>query len=272
MFYQEFTPSFILQNWIERYWIVETSAADIYPMEYLLTPNGLDGLILQYYLEIPQMYLQAESCTILPANYVLIQPQKSWKLRMPGISGIAGIFFRPGAMQHFLRYPMIELSNKPIELEALMGNRFRVLCEQLIDIEPAGKIRLLDEFFIKLMNTGTRSYGHANAAVKIVLQHKGNLTVQQLSNEVGISRQLISRRFAEKIGISPKHFARIIRFNSLHRFLATQPKSRWVDVTYDFGYFDQSHFIKDFHEFMGLLPTEYLFSPTEMADFYAGKF
>ena len=103
------------------------------------------------------------------------------------------------------------------------------------------------------------------------MQQKGNLTVQQLADDIGISRQLLSRQFAEKIGISPKHFARIIRFNSLHRFLATQPKLRWVDVTYDFGYFDQSHFIKDFHEFMGLLPTEYLFSPTEMADFYAGN-
>lgn len=271
MFYQEYDPSFILQSHIERYWIVETSAEDVYPMEHLLTPNGLDGLILQYHLEIPQIYLQAESCKILPANYVLIQPQKSWKLRMPGVSGIAGIFFRPGALQHFLRYPMIELSNKPIELEALVGNRFRSLCEQLHDIEPAGKIRLLDKFFINLMNIGSRFNERAQAAVKIVLQYKGNLTVQQLADDVGISRQLLSRQFAEKIGISPKHFTRIIRFNSLHRFLATQPKSRWVDVTYEFGYFDQSHFIKDFHEFMGLLPTEYFFSPTEMADFYAGK-
>ena len=271
MFYQEYTPSFILQSYIDRYWIVETSSADVYPMEHLLTPNGRDAIILQYHLEIPQIYLQAGNSKILPANYVLIQPHKSWKLRMPGVSGIAGVFFWPGALQHFLRCPMIELSNKPIELEALVGNRFRSLCGQLHDIEPAGKIRLLDEFFIKLMNTGDRCYGHAQAAVKMVLQRKGNSTVHQLADDLGISRQLLSRQFAEKIGITPKHFTRIIRFNSLHRFLATQPKSRWVDVTYDFGYFDQSHFIKDFYEFMGLLPTEYLLSSTEMADFYAGK-
>ena len=193
MFYKKDTPSFILQSFIERYWIVETSSTDVYPMEHLLTPNGLDGLILQYHLEIFQIYLQAENSQILAANYVLVQPRKLWKLRMPGISGIAGVFFRPGALQHFLRYPMIELSNQPTELEALVGNSFRVLCEQLRETGQAGKIRLLDEFFIKLVNTSAPFNERAQAAVKIVLQHKGNLTVQQLADDVGISRQRLSR-------------------------------------------------------------------------------
>lgn len=90
MFYREFAPSPILQNHVDRYWIIETSSKDAYPMEHTLTPNGLDGLVLQY-IETPQIYHQAGISKVLPANYLLIQPHKSWKLIMPGISGAVGV-------------------------------------------------------------------------------------------------------------------------------------------------------------------------------------
>lgn len=111
----------------------------------------------------------------------------------------------------------------------------------------------------------------SDRAVNIIVRQKGNVTIEHLADQVNVSRQFLSRQFSERIGISPKHFARIVRFNALHRFLASQPKTRLVDVTYNFGYFDQSHFIKDFIEFMGMSPSEYLVLSTEMADFNAGK-
>lgn len=226
MFYQEYAPAPILQSYIDRYWIVETSSADTYPMEHNLTPNGLDGLVLQYHLEIPQIYLQPGISKELPANYVLVQPQKSWKLKMPGISGIIGVFFKPGVLQTIFRYPMIELSNQPIELEALAGNRFRNLCEQLPEIELSKRIRFLEEFLIIYLNVNCiRSLSNADIAVKVIMEQKGNVSIQQLANHGHISRQYLSRQFAEKIGISPKHFARIVRFNALHRFLAARAKT-----------------------------------------------
>jgi AraC-like DNA-binding protein len=191
---------------------------------------------------------------------------------MPGISGAVGVFFKPGALQTVLRYSMPELSDKPIELEALTGNQFKNVCDQLPELELSKKVQFLEEFLIRYIKADTiNTMCCSDRAVNIIVRQKGNVTIEHLADQVNVSRQFLSRQFSERIGISPKHFARIVRFNALHRFLASQPKTRLVDVTYNFGYFDQSHFIKDFIEFMGMSPSEYLVLSTEMADFNAGK-
>jgi AraC-like DNA-binding protein len=272
MFYREYSPSILLQSFIDRYWIVETYADDLYPMLHNLTPNGMDGLVIHYACEEALCYIRNGSADKLPSEYLLVQPQTSWKLQIAGSCGIAGVFFKPGALQYILRYPMAEISGQPVDLEALTGQSFRQLSRRLHDVAIADKIDLLNTFFLHQFNDLFSSYpNHVQRAVSILTEQNGNLTINQLAGNLGISRQLLSRQFAEQVGVSPKQLGRIIRFNALHRFLARQPKTRWVDLTYAFGYFDQSHFIKDFQEFMGMLPTEYIRSSTEMADFYSGK-
>jgi methylphosphotriester-DNA--protein-cysteine methyltransferase len=91
-----------------------------------------------------------------------------------------------------------------------------------------------------------------------------------LAGQLRVSRQFLTRQFGEQVGLSPKQMGRIMRFNALHKQIARQGRLNWLDLVYQFGYYDQAHLIKDFQAFTGGSPTDYLKAPTEAADFYAG--
>src|SRR5215510_6018027 len=64
--------------------------------------------------------------------------------------------------------------------------------------------------------------------------------------------------FKAEVGITPKLFSRIQRFQQTRTFIQHNPSINWADLAVDFGYFDQSHFIREFLEFSGLSPTDYI--------------
>lgn len=271
MFYKEYMPAPLLQDYVVRYWIVETDATDTYPMEHVLTPNGLDGLVLQYRMDVPQVFVKLNERKTLPANYVLVQPVTHWKLHLFGSSGIAGIFFKPGVLQQLLKYSMTVLADQPVELEALVGNLFTELGYQLEGVTHTERIELINKILTRQLDSSRiHLINYAKITAGKIMQYRGNISVQQLADELHISRQFLTREFYEKVGISPKAYTQVIRFNTMHKYIISHSHTRWTDVTYMFGYSDQSHFIKEFKKFMGVLPNQYALTATQMADFYAG--
>jgi len=271
MFYKEFKPSAVLQNYVDRYWVFDADVSDSYPMEHVLTPNGMDGLILQYHMESPNAYRNLHLNITLPPNYVLVQPTAHWKLFIYASTRIAGIFFKPGILQRILKYPMNLVANQPVELDALIGNTFNEVCDQMMEVDPATRIYLIERLLCRLLDTD-RPYltSYAETTARIIQRCKGGVTISQLSDELRVSRQFITKQFTGQVGVSPKEYTQIVRFNAVHQYIATRKSVRWTDVTYLFGYSDQSHFIKEFRKYMGMLPTEYPILNTEMANFYAG--
>jgi AraC-like DNA-binding protein len=87
--------------------------------------------------------------------------------------------------------------------------------------------------------------------------HKSHL-INRICREEGISINTLERQMKEVVGISPKQFHRIIRFNAVLQYIRQHPgKCHWAQVAYEFGYYDQTHFIKEFKRFYGKSPTSY---------------
>lgn len=272
MTFQEFAPSPGLRPYVDRYWLVETSPTDAHPTEHLLTPNGLDGFVFQFQTQAPHHFLQAARRQALPPAYALLQPFAPWRLRLPGPCGIAGIFFRAGVVHRWLRCPMHELTQQPLDLEAFLGRAARQLLAQLHEAPPGAypRVQLLEAFVAQGLPALAQPPTYPNHALRLLAQSPDTTSVQDLARQLGVSRQFLARQFAEHIGLSPKQVGRVLRFNALHQWLRTQPRPNWLDVVYRFGYYDQAHLIKDFKAFTGESPTAYQQAPTEAADFYAG--
>ncbi len=83
------------------------------------------------------------------------------------------------------------------------------------------------------------------------------LSIRQLSDHLCISPRQLCRRFTEKVGVTPKRFARIKRFNYISYCMITEG-DKWADLVYQGGYYDQSHFIKDICEFSGKNPSAFV--------------
>ena len=75
---------------------------------------------------------------------------------------------------------------------------------------------------------------------------------------MGYSRKQLINRFRQHIGLPPKLAARVIRFSHAVRLLQESEERNWMDIAFDAGYYDQSHLIRDFLEFTGSTPTEYI--------------
>lgn len=107
-------------------------------------------------------------------------------------------------------------------------------------------------------------------AIERILKMNGMITVASLCSELSVSERYIEQIFQKYIGLSPKFYTRIIRFNYIFQ-LVKDKATNWADVVYEAGYYDQSHFIRNFKAFTGEDPTTYLFSEKNLANFFLKK-
>ena len=91
-----------------------------------------------------------------------------------------------------------------------------------------------------------------------ILNKNGVLKIKELESIFGISSRTLEKVFAEQMGVSPKEFTRVTRFNALLAEIKTDPSVSWSEIIDKYGYYDQSHFIRDFQYFTGQSPTEFL--------------
>jgi AraC-like DNA-binding protein len=91
-------------------------------------------------------------------------------------------------------------------------------------------------------------------AVALIRRARGLLPVSALGPTLGVSRQHLARRFAHTVGVAPKTFARIVRFQTIMR-RARVASPDWSGLAYELGYVDQSHLVNDFRALAGLTPT-----------------
>jgi AraC-like DNA-binding protein len=99
-----------------------------------------------------------------------------------------------------------------------------------------------------------------DAAVDAILRSGGRATIDRVAAAAGVSRQHLARAFAYHVGVSPKTFARVMRFR---RALELAGGHNWDDLAAELGYFDQSHLIADFREFAGTTPVPFFLSRGE---------
>ena len=95
-----------------------------------------------------------------------------------------------------------------------------------------------------------RQAGAADHAIAAIERASGQVRVEGLATQLGVSRQHLAQQFRQHVGISPKLFARISRFRAVNSALKTLPaQADWAQVALQYGYFDQSHMIHDFQDF-----------------------
>lgn len=172
------------------------------------------------------------------------------------LSAIMGVHFRPGGAWSLLGIPAHELRDARIDFQLLIGQDSHRLMDRLMRAaSPQEKLRLVDA---ALCQRRLRCIHPAVAwAAEQMTRYPASVRVALLAEEAGLSERRLSELFASQVGINPKGFARLRRFQTaLGRIhLAAHPD--WCDVALKTGYADQAHLIRDFREFSGLSPAVY---------------
>jgi AraC-like DNA-binding protein len=143
------------------------------------------------------------------------------------------------------------------DLEDVLGTRAAGLVEQLFEAKGwEALFALADTAIAARLEERAPASPDVAWAWRRLTESEGRLPIAALTSEVGCSRRHLTTRFREQIGLAPKAFARILRLQRAVRRLGSEGGGNLAEIAHGCGYYDQSHFNRDFGGFAGLTPTE----------------
>jgi AraC-like DNA-binding protein len=172
---------------------------------------------------------------------------------------IIGVHFKPGGAFPFLGLPAGDLADTHVDLETLWGSSAGWLRERLCEARTsAERFLLLQEALLSRLCHGVEQYYAVSAALEKFWKNQAGPTVGEAAKYLGLSQRRFIQVFKTEVGMTPKLFSRIQRFQQTRTFIEQNSSPNWAALAFDLGYFDQSHLIREFVEFSGLNPTDYL--------------
>lgn len=267
MYYRKFVPRSHLTPFVECYFIWENNSFLSHSLSIDSPPTGFASMLFNY----GDSYRVSNGKHIAlptPPAFLTGQSTKSYQLELNGRIGMVGIVFKPAGISSLFGLPMYEFTDERIDLMDVLGRPVRGLHEQLSDARDSiGRVYLLEQFLTRQLSVRGTFFDRTDYTANLIVNRKGIVNVGDLMDDLFVCRRQFERQFLQKVGVSPKYYARIRRVGYLCAQLASQQwqVADWQDLIFTCGYYDQSHFIREFTQFTGKRPTLYLKDNLELA-------
>jgi AraC-like DNA-binding protein len=259
--YREIRPSARLRPFVDSFWILEHDGEE--PAPQRVVPDGHPELILNW--SQPFEAFESGQWRGQPRSFLAGQIDGPLLLRPRGPLKMLGVRFHPHGAARVLRPPMHELSGRFTPLDALSPVLSRELDHAMESTQPIAAVEAA-----LLSAAGAGDVLVAEAVRRMTATH-GAVDLVSLARELGLSMRQLERRFRMNVGLSPKLFCRMQRFNSVFRVLGEQPH-RWVDAAIACGYYDQAHLIRDCKSLTGNTPAILLAEDADLARHFLLRF
>jgi AraC-like DNA-binding protein len=259
MLVQRFNPTYPLNDYIEMYWYLKGYASELAIQQQLITPDTHTNLVLNFGSEMKYYKSSDKNTTIKDAVYIG-QQSKAYTGVFGEIIDVITIRFKPYGASCFMDLPVRETSEEMINPDFIFGKGMNSLRDQIYSqVLAADKIRILDKWLLSLLKTNSKNEdSFLKDIINQINENKGLKFLYKISNNSGSEYKKIQRSFNTHIGISPKMFSRMLRFDNIcHQALNQKNADRFTIIaTYNLS--DQSHLIKEFHSFSGFSPAEFI--------------
>jgi AraC-like DNA-binding protein len=202
---------------------------------------------------------QGEPSTTLTESWVLGLWTKYHIVDWPSDLQYFGVSFKPGGAYPFLGLPLSELQDQVVSLDMIWGKLASELREQLYAAPTVrARFALLEQMLLTRLGAPSQGLKAVQYAVAEIARRHGALSIRELSESMGMSQKHLIVQFKQMVGCTPKELARLYRFGDSLASIDLTKSVDWTLVAHQFRYHDQSHFIRDFKEFTGHTPTDYL--------------
>ncbi|WP_026464539.1 helix-turn-helix domain-containing protein [Adhaeribacter aquaticus] len=168
------------------------------------------------------------------------------------------IVFNPTGFHKIFRLLPQEFTNYVINLDDVFGRAVREFYEKLGEASSLTEmVNLTNTFLQDCLQKSKLPTAPDNITriSTIILKNAGHVNVDQLAKEANMSKRNFERHFSEQVGLSPKLFCCVTRFNKAFKIKLENPKKSWTEIANQCGYFDQMHLIKEFKKFAGSSPS-----------------
>jgi methylphosphotriester-DNA--protein-cysteine methyltransferase len=170
-----------------------------------------------------------------------------------------GAHFKPGGGFPFCSPPAGELQNLGVPLDAVWGRYASTVREQLLEAKTSeARFRILERALLERSAGRLGRHPAVRFALKAFEAPDASPSIAGVTHQIGLSARRFAEVFRHEVGLTPKLFCRIRRFQSVLASLDTLSEINWTDIAVSCGYFDQAHFNHDFRQFCGVNPSTYL--------------
>jgi AraC-like DNA-binding protein len=278
MSFHFFSPGPAVSRFVRAYWLDQHEPHSSPPS--LGLPSGNAQIVIDlsgHGLRIPEVYITGSAPTVAGAlfngpdtKHFLVRyddgaysahymdadfkPVGSYPAHYMGAD------FKPGGAYPFVGPPAGELCDAHLPLETLWG-RYAVdeLRERLMRARaPAERCQILEAALLAQLARPLERHPAVTLALRAFAAAPRGPVITQVADQLALSHTRFIELFRDEVGLRPKQFYRVRRFVRMLQHTRNEERPNWAQLARDFGYFDQAHLCRDFHQFAGVSPTAYL--------------
>lgn len=266
MTYQHANPSNLLKPYVKQYWGLTNCTGTGENQTHRVIPSGMPELIL-YIGQKPT----SDQRNIEDHCMVSGQQNSFYDLRLTHSPSVFAVTFHPQGICQFFGLPMSELMNRTIPLRYLNDSLHREFELRLTEAESfAMRVHTAEELLLALLTKHHQrtEFARINQVVETIRNYGGTIGVEQLADISCLSIKQFERRFLEQIGLSPKQYLRVVRFQAAIHRKSQEPNLLISHLAYDCGYYDQSHLCNEFKSLSGLTPGQFFADCDAVSDLF----
>jgi AraC-like DNA-binding protein len=261
---RHFIPAPPLSSFIRCFWYAQ-GAPEPHARERLL-PNGEASIVFNLRDEDTRLYDADDPTRFASCGLAaLIGPRtQCFAIDTASEDCVVGIQFQPGGTFPFFCEPASEVANQSAPLECLWGSAAGEIRAQLLATDsPDAMFAILERKLLTLLVRPLELHPAIQFARAHICRAPHVATVSGVMDRIGLSQRRFIELFRDQIGLTPKAFCRVRRFQRVLDTVHRRSAVDWAQVALDGGFYDQAHFIHDFQGFSGLTPSAYLAAATE---------
>jgi AraC-like DNA-binding protein len=264
MRYWRLKPDARLAPWIHCYWYVEpdphTSSAqkEVADRHQLLIPDGYSELVFRLEGSFTRWRVDApEKSAEMRASYVIGGRSHSVLTHTPGGLRLAGVKMDPRALRTLLNMPLTEFRDTTVSCADVACLSLRDLEDEIANLRSVDLLTAaFNRFFLRTLTDEVSDETSIVRLLERIRATQGAQSIMTWASDHAVDPRTLERRFVARMGMTPKQFARIVRFKNSYRRLGVQrsgERRTWLD-----SYYDESHFNREFRHFLGTSPVKWM--------------
>ena len=258
-------PSSDLAACVDNFWFMRGRGPAAMPLGHRILPDGCMEFVFQ--LGDPFFERRPDGRWRKQPHLLLVgQMERRTDIKPSGVIHTAGIHFHPAGVSAFVTGDLGRFVNRIVPLVSALGGDLAAVAARLRTARtPERRVAILEDF----LRIRRRPHDEAMADASRRLQEATDaVDIEAMARAFGISDRQFRRRFEAAVGLGPKRFARIVRFQRVFEQRLEHDARAWSEVALDCGYYDQAHFNRDFRAFAGVRPRDLIKDADPLTAFF----
>lgn len=223
-------------------------------------PNGDTEILIDFH-DTPQFIYDNHTLKEIQAcNHVWTSGVRTEPITIPSGTDAAMmvIAFKKGKAAPFFPFPMSEIADAVVDADLVWGCDFGDLRERLLETRNLDvRFEIVEQFLLRKFHRQLDLNPCIAFAVGEMTSNPDQINISRMNSQIGYSQKHFTDMFRRQVGVTPKSYLKIMRFQKAVRVIDAATEADWSQVSQDCGFYDQAHFINDFKHFSGFTPAKY---------------